>query len=53
MRPERIRSLIRAALDEGAAKVEITLRSGETVRVSFAKDKAQDVNPADLVDMSE
>ena len=52
MRPEKIRSLIRTALDEGAVQVEIELKTGEKVKVNFAPEKTQ-TNPADLVDMSE
>jgi hypothetical protein len=37
MRPERLRSLIKTALAEGAVQVEVVLKTGETVRVQFAQ----------------
>jgi len=46
MRPERLRAIIKTALDQGAVQVEVVLKTGETVKLQFA----QDTREPDLVE---
>ena len=48
MRPERLRSLIKTALAEGATKIKVRLQTGEEVEVTF---EPRDDGP-DLVEWS-